>query len=284
LKLNARQSTPRSEISTGPESAVAARCPPLLRLNYCLTAAKPKECATALASVKTDEIMRLTMILAAVMLAKIRFFLVACGIHYLANYRWRMPKESSGITTNAPDSVLKPGKLSDQITQNVEGVLSLQRREWESTSASQRRVEKVSRIIGRPAYLVGILCFAAIWIAVNGKPLGDFTPFDPPPFPLLEGLLTLIALITTTIVLIAQNRQSKVEQQHAHLDLQVNLLTEQKVSKLIRLIEELRHDLPMVKDRLDSHSEVLQETADTSQVLSTIEEVGLTTDRKGQRT
>jgi uncharacterized membrane protein len=141
-------------------------------------------------------------------------------------------------------------------------------------------VEKLSRLIGHPAYLVGILIFTVVWILINWGLIGGIAPFDPPPFPLLEGLISLIALITTTVVLIAQNRQSKVEQQHSHLDLQVNLLTEQKVTKLIGLIEELRRDLPMVKNRHDSHAAALLEGADTSQVLSAIEEIGLASDRK----
>jgi uncharacterized membrane protein len=37
----------------------------------------------------------------------------------------------------------------------------------------------------------------------------------------------------------------------AHLDLQINLLTEQKVTKLIRLLEELRADMPGVRTRHD---------------------------------
>jgi uncharacterized membrane protein len=45
--------------------------------------------------------------------------------------------------------------------------------------------------------------------------------------------MTLISLVTATIVLIAQNRQTRLEQQHTHLELQVSLLTEQKVTKLI---------------------------------------------------
>jgi uncharacterized membrane protein len=100
-------------------------------------------------------------------------------------------------------------------------------------------------------------------------------PFDPPPFSILQGLLTLVALITTTIVLIAQNRQTKLEQQHAHLDLQVNLLTEQKVTKLIHLMEELRRDLPMVRDRHDPQAAAMQRPADTAEVLSAIKEGGL---------
>ena len=163
--------------------------------------------------------------------------------------------------------------LQDQIDQNIENVAALQRRESELTSNSQRRVERLGRFIGSPAYLLGLLGIAASWIGANSLIASfGYTPVDPLPFEMLQGTLTLIALITTTIVLIAQNRQSRLEQQHTHLGLQVNLLTEQKVTKLILLIEELRRDLPMVKDRLDPQSAVLQEGADTKQVLSAIEE------------
>jgi uncharacterized membrane protein len=167
--------------------------------------------------------------------------------------------------------------LSDHIEQNIESVVALQRRDWEQTSVSQRRAERIGRFLGRPAYLVGVLCIAALWVAANVvMPHLGYAPIDPFPFELLQGMMTLCALITTTIVLIAQNRQTKLEQQHTHLGLQVNLLTEQKVTKLIHLIEELRHDLPMVRDRLDPQAEALQERADTHRVLSAIEERGLT--------
>jgi uncharacterized membrane protein len=171
--------------------------------------------------------------------------------------------------------------LSEHIEQNIESVVALRQREWESTSRSQRRVERVGHFIGRPIYLVGILTIAVLWIGFNVASLRlGYRPVDPVPFEALQGVLTLISLITTTIVLIAQNRQTKREQQHTHLGLQVNLLTEQKVTKLIDLIEELRRDLPMVKDRHDAQAEVLREHADTQQVLSAIEQGGLTGDEK----
>jgi uncharacterized membrane protein len=169
--------------------------------------------------------------------------------------------------------------LSGHIDQNIESVVALQRREWESVSLSQRRVERLSRFIGRPVYLVALLGLVAVWIVYNLiAPSRGLKPFDAPPFALLDGILSLVALITTTIVLIAQNRQAKLEQQHTHLALQVNLLTEQKVTKLIHLIEELRRDLPMVKDRHDAQATAMQERADTARVVSAIEEVGLTGD------
>lgn len=165
--------------------------------------------------------------------------------------------------------------LSGHIDQNIEGVVALQRREWETVSLAQRRVEVVGRWLGRPLYLVSLLGAIAVWVAINGirQTRGGW---DPPPFELLDGVMTLISLVTTTIVLIAQNRQTKLEQQHTHLGLQVSLLTEQKVSKLIKLIEELRRDMPMVRDRHDAHAEALQESADTAKVVAALEEGGAT--------
>jgi len=194
----------------------------------------------------------------------------------------RKPGEAPG---NAPSDARRrdADSLSEHIDQNIESVVELQRREWETVSLSQRRVERLSRFIGRPMYLITLLGIIAAWVVYNAWAVYNSSaaawglkPFDAPPFELLDGIMSLIALITTTIVLIAQNRQAKLEQQHTHLALQVNLLTEQKVTKLIRLIEELRRDLPMVKDRHDAQATAMQERADTAQVVSAIEEVGLT--------
>ncbi|HEY4446009.1 MAG TPA: DUF1003 domain-containing protein [Steroidobacteraceae bacterium] len=166
--------------------------------------------------------------------------------------------------------------LSDRIDQNIETMAALERRDSETTSASQRLVERMSRVIGRPAYLFGLLIFVVVWVGANvGKPFG-IAPFDPPPFELLDGILTFSALVTATVVLIAQNRQTRREHQHRHLDLQLSLLTEQKVTKLIHLVEELRRDLPMVKDRDDPQAMVLQEATDTAAVISAMDESGLT--------
>ncbi len=180
--------------------------------------------------------------------------------------------ETAGTAPHRPAT-----SLSDHIDQNIESVVAIERREWEMASPSQRRVERISRFIGRPAFLVGLLALVVSWIGLNlAAPIWGWHPIDPPPFQILEGVLTLVALITTTIVLIAQNRQTKLEQQHTHLGLQVNLLTEQKVTKLILLIEELRRDMPMVRDRHDPQAAAMQEAADTSEVLTALEDVGLT--------
>jgi uncharacterized membrane protein len=188
-----------------------------------------------------------------------------------------VPEEPDEQNVSAETQRPAPAALPDHISQNIEGVVALQRREWEATSASQRRFERVSRFVGRPAYLAGVLVFSLAWMAFNLVCARfGLAPFDPPPFQWLEMLISFVALVTTTVVLIAQNRQTRFEQQRAHLDLQVNLLTEQKVTKVIHLLEELRRDLPMVRDRHDPQAAGMQERADTAQLASALDQVGLT--------
>ena len=79
------------------------------------------------------------------------------------------------------------------------------------------------------------------------------------------------ALLTTTIVLITQTRQGKLAEQRAQLDLQVNLLAEQKTAKLIALLEELRRDLPEVHNRHDAEAAAMEQSTDPHAILAALE-------------
>jgi uncharacterized membrane protein len=118
-----------------------------------------------------------------------------------------------------------------------------------------------------------ILLFVALWTLgdLSMRMLG-LVEYDPPPFLWLQGIVGLAALLTTTIVLTRQNRLAKLEEQRAHLDLKVTLLTEQKAAKLIDLMEELRRDLPNVKNRQDSEAVALQQSMNPDLVLAALDE------------
>jgi uncharacterized membrane protein len=161
----------------------------------------------------------------------------------------------------------------DLLARNVDEIIELENAELARTTRAQRWSEAVSRRLARPAYPICLLIFTVAWVALNlGARLLGIRPFDPPPFPWLDGLLTLTALLTTSVVLIAQARQSVVAEQRAHLDLQINLLTEHKVAKLIHLVEELRMDLPGVKTRHDPHVSQLKRPASPGQVASALKQ------------
>ncbi len=159
--------------------------------------------------------------------------------------------------------------LVDLIDQDIETLVSIHTRAEEDVDQHQRRIEKITGSLGQPRFLYFILSFVLLWIVTNLLlTTAGIRPFDPPPFYWLEGLISLSALLMTIVVLITQNRQGKVDDQRRHLDLTITLLTERKVSKLIDLVEELRRDIPTVKDRHDPQAEVMKEMADPDAVLS----------------
>ncbi|MDQ2961687.1 MAG: DUF1003 domain-containing protein [Pseudomonadota bacterium] len=167
-----------------------------------------------------------------------------------------------------------PAKAQDPITENIESIAAFYKREDQKLTWSQRIVEAVSRIVGRPIFVGCIVLFVTLWMLANvvARQLG-MAEFDPPPFFWLQGIVSLGALLTTTVVLIKQERLAKLEERREHLDLQVNLLTEQKVTKLIHLIEELRRDLPMVKNRHDPEAEAMKQPTDPHRVLAETDEL-----------
>jgi uncharacterized membrane protein len=161
------------------------------------------------------------------------------------------------------------------LSQNIDAILEFYTREEQKISRSQRILENVSGFIGQPVFLGIILLFVALWMLANAvlRQLG-MAEFDPAPFFWLQGMVGLGALLTATVVLIKQNRLGKLEEQRAHLDLKVTLLTEQKAAKIINMLEELRRDLPDVKNRHDPEAAVLQKSMKPDQVIAALDERG----------
>ncbi len=167
------------------------------------------------------------------------------------------------------------GKTALEVDRNdqVETMASLRVRADQTASWHQRRMERITAQLGQPRSLYAILTIAAVWTGSNVlAPHFGVGSFDPPPFVWLQGLVSMSALLMTSIILITQNRRSAHAEQRAQLDLQVNLLAEQKVAKLIALLEELRVDIPTVRDRVDDVAEAMKNPVDAQAVLSALAE------------
>jgi len=168
-----------------------------------------------------------------------------------------------------------PAEETDQIGQNIAAVQEFYARQARDLSRSQRFAERIASAVGHPAFLVAILALVALWIAVNVLRLqAGLVALDPAPYFWLQGLVSLSALLITTVVLIKQNRLARLAEQRAHLDLKVTLLIEQKTAKMIDLLEELRRDAPDIPNRHDAHAAALQQAMDPGRVLEALDESG----------
>ena len=164
-------------------------------------------------------------------------------------------------------------ELSEHVAQSIEKIATLHTEAERRVGRHQKTIERLTAAIGRPWSLNLIVAGVTLWLAFNcAAPRLGLHPVDPPPFAWLQGALCLCALLVTTMVLTTQNRQAKRASQHGELDLQVNLVAEQKIAKLISLLEELRRDLPSVRDRVDPVAEAMTEAVDPHAVLTVLEE------------
>ena len=180
---------------------------------------------------------------------------------------------AAGLPDAAAEPATDPGaELPDSVSRNIEAVAGFYGAQERRISAPQDVIERASSFVGRLEYLAFLVAFIAAWIAFNlfGSRV-VLAPFDPPPFYWLQGFVSLYALLIGTAVLIRQERAARLAEQRAHLDLQVNLLTEGKVTKLIALLEELRRDLPNVENRHDPEVAGMQTPASPHAVLSALE-------------
>ena len=159
-----------------------------------------------------------------------------------------------------------------QASEHADTIATLRARSESQRSPSQRRVEALTATIGRPSTIALLLSLIGAWIAWNAyENIAHGTAFDAPPFFWMQGVLGLYAALISTFVLATQTREKYHAESRAYLELQVNLLAEQKTAKIIALLEELRRDMPTVRDRVDHQADAMQMPVDTNAVLNVLE-------------
>jgi len=109
----------------------------------------------------------------------------------------------------------------------------------------------------------------ALWIGGNtvASRLG-LQPIDPPPFAWLEVAASLFSLFLVVLLLVAQKHEDELNAHRDTLTLELSILSEHKIAKVIQLLEELRRDSPHVRDRDDPQAQQMSEPADTGSVLA----------------
>jgi uncharacterized membrane protein len=159
-----------------------------------------------------------------------------------------------------------PRHVEDAVSQ----IAAIYQQHHAEARPSERLTDRAVALIGTPTLLAVLAGLAALWMALNF--FAGLKAFDPPPFPTLEMLCSLVSVLLAVLILATQRRDDRLASRREQMTLQVSLLTEQKVSKLIELVEELRRDLPDVHNRVDLDAIEMTAPADLPQAMKTVEE------------
>ena len=124
----------------------------------------------------------------------------------------------------------------EQLTQrNIEVVRKLEEAANEERTTSDRVARMVARFCGSMTFVwVHVICFAG-WIALNLFP--GVKHIDPFPFTFMTFVVSLEAIFLSTFILISQNQDTRISERRNHLDLQINLLAEEEMTKVLQSLD-----------------------------------------------
>jgi uncharacterized membrane protein len=134
------------------------------------------------------------------------------------------------------------------IDRNVESLLRRRDAEKAATSSEDRLADAISAFAGSMRFVYLHLVIYGGWIIANVGWL-PVRKFDPS-FVILAMVASVEAIFISTFVMISQNRMAKAADRRADLDLQISLLAEHEITRLVKLVTEIaeRMALPEAKD------------------------------------
>jgi uncharacterized membrane protein len=176
--------------------------------------------------------------------------------------------ESAATTAGEADAHIRA-----QVHQTVQPIARLHAAHHKRATPLQHLVERMTSVVAKPSFLGFVTAVVVLWIAgdlllarLAGRRL------DSNGFPLLQGLGQLLAIYITALILMSQRRREEMSEMRDQLSLEMAVLIEQKVAKLIALTEEMRRDNPQIADRLDPQAAIMAHPADPEAVLEAFQE------------
>ncbi len=124
--------------------------------------------------------------------------------------------------------------------------------------------DDINNAFGSLTFLILNILFYAFWIAFNTNQIPELTPIDPFPFNFLTMSVSLEAIVLAIFILVSQNRQSYVTSLREELHMQVNLIAEEEITKVLKVLAEIRQKLGI--NEVDPELEAMLQRINTSYI------------------
>lgn len=182
----------------------------------------------------------------------------------------RVTRPTEALSARSEPWLESAAEMAGIIERNIEALIARRREEDRTRSRQDKVADAVTRFTGSLRFVYLHLCIFGLWIVIN---LG-WTPvprFDPT-FVVLAMFASVEAIFLSTFVLISQNRMAAQADRRADLDLQISLLSEHEVTRLITLVGAIGERLG-VAEAHDPDLKALKQDVAPEGVLDKIDEV-----------
>ena len=127
--------------------------------------------------------------------------------------------------------------VANVIRENIETIARLEEEFKRKRTLPDRVADRIGDFSGTMTFVVVHAILFAVWIGLNLGMVPGIRPWDKYPFMLLGLAVSLEAIFLSTFVLIKQSRMSRRADERAHLDLQINLLSEREMTLVLQMLQ-----------------------------------------------
>lgn len=184
------------------------------------------------------------------------------------------PHAAQGAAAPASPTVSPPNprNLATVLERNIAALQARRERERAEATPATRIAEAITRFTGSMPFVYLHLVLVGGWVAINAGLVPGVPKFDPT-FVILATWASVEAIFLSTFVLISQNRAAEEASARADLDLQISLLAEHEVTRVLSLVKAIAEKLE-VQDAADPELPELERDVAPETVLDELEEQG----------
>lgn len=155
-----------------------------------------------------------------------------------------MREQKTTSDGSAESGLARQSSLAAVMQRNVRVIGQLEKSAEAERTAADRAAGIISRFAGSMNFVLLHVVWFGAWIAFNLLPaVPRAWQVDPFPFTFLTFMVSLEAIFLSAFILISQNHEERLAQRRTHLDLQINLLSEQENSLMLRMLESIQQKL-----------------------------------------
>ena len=177
-------------------------------------------------------------------------------------------------TDHLNDSPHSSQESIDTLTdRNLQSILNKERLAQSDSTYGQRFAGYVAAFCGTMTFVWIHVVIFTLWIAYNTSPWVS-VHYDPLPFAFLNFSLSIEAIFLSAFILITQNREAQLDKQRSHLDLQINLLTEQGNTQMLKILRSIADKVGADFEE-DPDMQLMEQTTQPERLLDQINEATL---------
>lgn len=162
-------------------------------------------------------------------------------------------------------------QMAKVVERNIDALLERQNVEEVSKSFEEKIADTVTRFTGSMLFVYIHLVLFGIWIFWNTGVFG-LKPFDAS-LVILAMFASVEAIFLSTFVLISQNRSNKKADKRAELNLQISLLAEHEITRLITLNTAMAKKMGLQDAYEEEEIEELSQDVHPEKVMDTLEKM-----------